>query len=99
MLRLHVKNNLLWSAVSAGLAFCLLFGWMLYYAATATARTVAHPRLLGMPVFSVSPIDRGFSIGPDYGILGVPLACGCAVFVLSLAFGVLAGRLTRALPQ
>lgn len=93
------KNNLRWSLVSAALVFGGLFSWLLYYAATATEKTNAYPHLLGFPIFRVNSIEGGFEIGPEYGIVILPLIAGAAVFVLSLLFRYATTQFTRSLPE
>jgi hypothetical protein len=98
-MRRTLKSNTLWSLAIGGLVFGVLFGWMLYYAATAQAGTSAHPHLAGMPIFSVHPIDHGFEIGPEYGLLAVPLCSVLVTLALSFICQYIARRLTRSLPQ
>jgi hypothetical protein len=93
------KNDLRWSVAAAGAGFAMLFGWMLYYAATATENTNVHPHLLGMPVFRVQAIDKGFEIGPEYGIVLLPLVFGALVFGSSLVFRYASRNLTHNLPE
>ena len=94
-----LKTNATWSAAFAGVIFAVFFGWMLYYAATANEGTTAHPHILHVPIFSVDSIDRGFEIGPDYGMLALPLFAGAVVFVLALLFRAIVGRFTQNLPE
>lgn len=93
------KSNARWSLVSAALLFAVLFGWMLYYAGTATEKTAAYPHLIGLPIFQVRSIDGGFEIGPEYGIIVVPLLFGAIVFAASMLFHGLTKRATRRLPE